>query len=80
MVRSSIYWLSYKWGLGTLQREVQAKVKSPVPLYEYFRGVPSAHALGAGFFAVTIGAAGFLYRRKSCIIRSRELRAMLRDL
>lgn len=38
-----------KWGLGTLQREVQAKVKSPVPLYEYFRGVPSAHALGAGF-------------------------------
>lgn len=42
-------WLSYKWGLGTLQREVQAKVKSPVPLYEYFRGVPSAHALGAGF-------------------------------
>lgn len=40
---------SYKWGLGTLQREVQAKVKSPVPLYECFRGVPSAHALGTSF-------------------------------
>lgn len=49
MARSSIYWLSYKWGLGALQREVQTEVKSPVPLYEYFRGVPSANTLGAGF-------------------------------
>lgn len=47
---------------------MQAKVKSPVSVYEYFKGVPMYCFCPGHFdrrhFSVTVGAAGFLCRRK----------------